>query len=110
MTFDVQEYIDKDGRSPYREWLAKLRDNRARIKVIRQVDRMELGNFGDAKPVGEGVSETRIDYGPGYRIYHAKVGNKVIILLSGGDKSTQNRDIKTAKVFLADYKKGRYDT
>lgn len=104
MNFDIQEYIDQSGKSPYQQWLDRLGNGRAQVKVISQVERMALGSFGDVKPVGGGVSETRIHWGPGYRIYHARVGDKVIILLCGGDKSTQNKDIKAAKEFLADYK------
>lgn len=105
MTYDIQEYEDDNGRAPYTDWLDNLRDRRAQVKIIRQVDRMELGNFGDTKPVGEGVSETRIHYGPGYRIYYARDGGKVVVLLCGGDKSTQSADIKLAKELWSDYKR-----
>ena len=70
----IHEYLDDDGHSPYGSWLASLGDLRAKAKVIMQVDRMELGLFGDSQPVGEGVSELRIHYGPGYRVYYAKEG------------------------------------
>lgn len=77
-------------------WLDRLRDLRARARVQARIERIADGNAGDARPVGEGVSELRIDYGPGYRVYFKKQGRKVIVLLAGGDKSTQDRDIKTA--------------
>lgn len=77
-------------------WLRGLRDGRARARILIRIDRLSLGNPGDVKPVGEGVSEMRIDYGPGYRVYFASRGTKLIILLAGGNKNTQARDIKTA--------------
>ncbi len=102
--FEVKEYINSAGKSPYADWVADLRDQTAQVKILRQTRRMALGNFGDVKPVGNGVSETKINYGPGYRVYHAKVGNQLVILLCGGDKSTQAKDIKQAKQHLQDFK------
>ena len=81
---------------PFRDWLDDLTDLRARAQVIRRIDRAQAGNLGDVAPVGEGVSEMRIHYGPGYRLYFVQRGREIIILLSGGDKSSQTRDIKTA--------------
>jgi len=80
----------------YARWLDGLRDIQARARVLARVERLAAGNPGDAKPVGEGVSELRIDYGPGYRVYFTVRGRTVIILLAGGDKRTQASDIKTA--------------
>jgi len=80
----------------YVRWLDGLRDINARSRVLARVERLATGNAGDVKPVGEGVSELRIDYGPGYRVYFTKHGRTVVILLAGGDKSTQASDIKTA--------------
>lgn len=77
------------------KWLDGLRDLRARARVLARVERLAVGNPGDVEPVGEGVSEMRIDYGPGYRVYY-KQGRDVVILLAGGDKGSQARDIKTA--------------
>ena len=77
-------------------WLDALRDIKARARVQARIERLSLGNAGDVKPVGAGVSEMRIDYGPGYRVYFKKVGRTIIILLVGGDKGSQNSDIKTA--------------
>lgn len=77
-------------------WLDVLRDIRARARVQARIERLAAGNAGDAAPVGEGVSELRIDYGPGYRVYFKKHGRAVVILLAGGDKGTQTADIKTA--------------
>jgi putative addiction module killer protein len=77
-------------------WFRRLRDRRARARIQVRIDRLSLGNPGDSRPVGERVSELRIDYGPGYRVYFARRGDKLIVLLAGGDKSTQARDISTA--------------
>lgn len=77
-------------------WLDGLHDIRARARIQARIERLSLGNSGDVKPVGAGVSELRIDYGPGYRVYFKKVGRTIIILLVGGDKSSQTSDIKTA--------------
>jgi putative addiction module killer protein len=78
-------------------WLAGLRDRRARARIQARIDRLALGNPGDVKPVGSGVSEMRIDYGPGYRVYFVERGTAVVILLAGGDKRTQERDIAVAR-------------
>jgi putative addiction module killer protein len=80
----------------YVKWLDGLRDVRARGRVLARVERLATGHPGDAEPVGEGVSELRINYGPGYRVYYKQQGQDLIILLAGGDKSTQSRDIKKA--------------
>lgn len=78
-------------------WLARLKDRKAKARIQARIDRVEMGNFGDASPVGEGVSELRIFCGPGYRVYFVKQGSVVVILLSGGDKSSQRADIAKAK-------------
>ena len=80
----------------YAQWIDSLRDLQARARVQVRIERLIAGNPGDARAVGEGVSELRIDYGPGYRVYFTKRGREVVILLAGGDKSTQSADIKTA--------------
>lgn len=80
----------------YANWLDGLHDIYARARILVRVERLAAGNPGDVRPVGEGVSELRIDYGPGYRVYYKKQGQEVIILLAGGDKHTQASDIKTA--------------
>lgn len=81
----------------FRKWRTKLKDERARALIASRLDRLAYGHVGDAGPVGEGISELRIHYGPGYRIYFHRRGNTVVILLCGGDKSTQAQDIRTAK-------------
>lgn len=80
----------------FAKWLDGLRDIRARARVMARVQRLAAGNAGDAAPVGEGVSELRIHYGPGYRVYYTQQGRELVILLAGGDKCSQSRDIKTA--------------
>lgn len=80
----------------YSTWFAKLRDRQARARIDVRIRRLSLGNPGDVKPVGEGVSELRINYGPGYRVYFVRRRKAVIVLLAGGDKRTQNKDIRTA--------------
>ncbi len=80
----------------YAKWFDGLRDIRARARILVRVERLAVGNPGNVKPVGEGVSELRIDYGPGYRVYFTQHGQEVVILLAGSDKRTQAKDIKTA--------------
>ncbi len=86
------------------EWLEGLRDERAKGRIVQRLVRLAAGNPGDVKPVGQGVSELRIDYGPGYRAYYIQRGEEIIVLLCGGDKSTQERDIRKAKEIAEDWK------
>ena len=88
----------------FADWLDGLADNRAAERIAQRIVRLEAGLFGDAKPVGNGVSELRIDHGPGYRLYFVRVKQRLIILLCGGDKSSQTRDIRTAKTMARDLK------
>lgn len=80
----------------FAKWIDGLKDIRTRARILVRIERLKTGNPGDVKPVGEGVSEMRIDYGPGYRVYYKKIGQEIIVLLAGGNKKSQNRDIKTA--------------
>jgi putative addiction module killer protein len=89
--------IELKQTETFRKWRLRLRDQRARAAIASRLDRLAQGNASDVKPVGEGVSELRIHYGPGYRVYFQKRGNTIIVLLCGGDKSTQAKDINTAK-------------
>ena len=88
--------IEIRNTDTFAKWIDSLRDIKARARILVRIERLSLGNPGDVKPVGKGVSELRIDYGSGYRVYYKKVGQKVIVLLAGGDKRTQTKDIKTA--------------
>jgi putative addiction module killer protein len=101
----LQEYVTAEGGNPFREWLHALRDIRARAKIRVRLNRVRLGNFGDAKSVGNGVYELRIPYGPGYRVYFARTGSTVVLLLCGGDKSAQKRDVNTAKGYWLDFQR-----
>ena len=85
------------------EWLGGLRDRQARVRILTRIDRLAGGNPGDVKPVGSGVSELRVHYGPGYRVYFAQRGGVVILLLCAGDKRTQSRDIERAVAIAADW-------
>ena len=86
----------------YESWFERLRDREVRFRIIARIRRLSLGNLGDVKPVGEGVSELRITFGPGYRIYIKQQGETLIVLLAGGDKSSQKRDVERAKQLARD--------
>jgi putative addiction module killer protein len=101
---EVCEYVDSRGRVPYRDWVVKL-DTSTRARIIVAVLRMEHGNFSAAKAVGSGLSELRLDFGPGYRIYFGKDGERLVILLGGGTKRRQQADIDAAHALWAEYKK-----
>lgn len=102
----VQEYIDTNERSPYGRWFDDL-NAEAAAKVAIAIKRLELGNLSNVKPVGSGVLEFRIDFGPGYRIYFGRDGSELILLLGGGTKKGQQKDIVTAQTRWTDYKKRR---
>ena len=88
----------------FQAWLSKLRDAQARIRIEIRIDRLAMGNAGDVRPVGSGVSELRIDYGPGYRVYFTRIDGAVVLLLCGGDKRTQSADIKRAISIASNWK------
>lgn len=100
--FDVRHYITRDGEDLIAGWLRKLRDVQAKAAIIRRLNRLE-GNFGDFKPLREGVHELRIDVGPGYRVYYVRSGKTVILLLCGGTKRTQDADIDRACDYWRDW-------
>jgi putative addiction module killer protein len=102
---EIREYETEEGRVPFREWLKDLRDREARARIRIRFNRLRLGNFGDTKSVGQGVSELRISHGPGYRVYYARYGNTIVILLHGGDKGSQSRDIALAQQYWADFQR-----
>lgn len=96
--------LDLIQTDTFRNWLTALRDSSARVRIQVRLDRLALGNAGDVKPVGSGVSELRIDYGPGYRVYFTRIGDTVLLLLCGGDKRTQDADIKRAVAIAKNWK------
>lgn len=100
---ELLEFVTQEGRNPFREWLEGLRDREARAKIRVRLNRIRLGNFGDCKSVGVGVNELRIPYGPGYRVYFGRKDNTIVILLYGGDKKTQSRDIALAQRYWQEY-------
>ena len=99
----VVQYVTAAGKVPYQEWLSRMKDKAAKASVIRRILRIELGEFGDHKRIGDGVSELRIDVGPGYRVYFGAIGKTIVVLLLAGNKSTQSRDIERAKKYWKDY-------
>ena len=99
----ILHYRTVEGRFPYREWVESLADKKARAAVLARVDRLAFGAFGDWKVAGEGVFELRVHLGPGYRAYFGREGKAVVILLCGGDKRSQDLDIKQAKKYWKDY-------
>ena len=101
---ELRLYQTAERRRPFEEWLRGLRDIQARARIEARLARIVAGNFGDCAPVGEGVMEVRIGWGPGYRVYFARLGQMVVLLLCGGDKRTQQRDIQHAKEYFDDYK------
>ena len=103
MPKSVLVYRTRDGRLPFDEWLRALRDANAVARVLARVGRVRRGNLGDCKPVGAGVSELRVDHGPGYRVYFGRKGSTWVILLCGGDKRTQDRDVHQAQQYWDDY-------
>jgi putative addiction module killer protein len=101
---EVQQYQTTDGHIPFALWLAALRDGNAQARVVARLERLAHGLHGDWKSVGAGVYELRIDVGQGYRVYYGQEGNKLILLLCGGDKRTQTKDIENAHAYWKDYK------
>ncbi len=101
----VENYVCPNGTCPFDDWMDSLRDQRARARIRARIARVRLGNLGNCEPVGSGVLELKIDYGPSYRVYFGQVGTKLVILLCGGDKSSQAEDIRRAIEYWEDYKK-----
>jgi putative addiction module killer protein len=105
--YTLEMYVIPLGRIPFEEWLRGLRDAQARARTRVRLARVRLGNTGDAHPVGGGVWELRIDYGPGYRVYYARSGTATLLLLCGGDKTTQTGDIRQAQASWTEYQQRR---
>lgn len=96
-------YADSTGREPFQEWFYGLKDIAGRKRILARLYRLEQGNHGDCAPVGEGVSELRMFFGPGYRVYFGEHDGGLVVLLCGGDKSSQSKDIKQAKAYWREY-------
>ncbi len=103
--YEIFHYLTTEGRDPFQEWLASLRDQHAKARVAVRINRVTAGNFGDHKPVGGGVWELRIDTGPGYRVYYSLAGQQLVLLLTGGDKSSQQADIEKATAYWVDHQR-----
>jgi len=101
---EIYHYLTASGKDVFESWLESLRDDRAEARISARVNRLAGGNFGDRKPVGGGVWELRIDWGPGYRLYYAMIGQTCVLLLCGGDKRKQTADIARAIEYFMDYK------
>lgn len=101
--YQLEFYQQENGGVPFRDWLNSLRDSLAAARIRARLTRVRAGNFGEVRTLGDGVVEIKIDHGPGYRLYYAMTGKTVVLLLIGGDKSTQKRDIKTAKDYWREY-------
>jgi len=99
----IRRYVSESGKDVFGQWLSGLRDARTQAKIVARIDRLAVGNFGDCKPLGGGLFEFRIDWGPGYRIYYAMVGRNCVLLLCGGDKKRQTSDIRRARQYSKDY-------
>ncbi len=102
--YEIRHYVTREGRDIYARWHDRLRDGRARLAVDRRLGRLETGNFGDHKFCMDGVWELRIDVGPGYRVYYGIDSDQIVLLLSGGDKSSQTADIQNAAEYWRDWK------
>ncbi|HEV2521158.1 MAG TPA: type II toxin-antitoxin system RelE/ParE family toxin [Candidatus Acidoferrales bacterium] len=100
---EVRHYVNRSGKDLFEDWLSQLADARAQAKIAARINRLAAGNFGDCKPLREGVCELRIDWGPGYRVYYARLGKVCVLLLCGGDKRKQSSDIDRALELLRDY-------
>ena len=100
---EIKHYIDSTGRDFFEDWRNQIRDVQARIAIDRRLMRLELGNFGDHKPLRDGIWELRIDTGPGYRVYYTKIANTIVLLLCGGDKRKQSADISRACEYWRDW-------
>lgn len=101
----VEEYITSDNQVPFRTWLDNLKDAKARVVIHSRITRLRAGLLGHVDPVGEGVHELKVDFGPGYRVYFGNDGETIVILLCGGTKRTQTTDITMAKGYWKDYKR-----
>ena len=104
---DLQFYMTPSGRVPFIEWFNEFQDQRTQTRIQKRLQHLEHGNFGDCRSVGGGVYELRLHFGPGYRIYFGKIDNTIVLLLCGGDKSSQTQDIARAKTYWLEHKETR---
>jgi putative addiction module killer protein len=105
MEYEIKIYATEEGKEPFRDWLNSLKDIDTQAFVFQRLQRIKLGNFGDCKPIGEGLWEFRIHHKAGIRIYYARVGQQLILIIGGGNKRSQQRDIAKALKYLEDYKR-----
>lgn len=105
----LEFYVTKTGLVPFVEWFDSIKDDKFRLRIQMKLDRVSMGNMGDCKYLSEGVSEFRLDFGPGYRLYFAATDNDIILLLCGGHKSSQRKDIKRAIIYWKDYQARHQD-
>ena len=105
--YEIEIYEDEKGKSPFSDWISGIKDLKSRAKIQARLDRIEFGNFGDAKPItgAKGIYELREHYGQGFRVFYTKIGKKVVLLLAGSTKKDQNKTITKAKEYLADYER-----
>ena len=101
----IEEYITAEGRVPFSQWLKSLNDRKTRARIRVRLDRLSMGNLGDCRSLGGSLYELRLNYGPGYRVYFGEVGERVILLLAGGTKKSQQRDIVQARNFWTDFRR-----
>lgn len=103
--FELQVYESGDGKRPFDLWLDRLRDKTVVARILTRLDRVEQGQWGDTKALGGGISELRFAFGPGYRVYYARYGAQIVVLLAGGDKASQERDIRLARSCFEDFRR-----
>jgi putative addiction module killer protein len=103
MEIEIELYKTASSHCPFDDWFESLRELNTRAKILTRLDRLKLGNFGDCKTLGDGIAELRVHHGPGIRIYYSKIGNKIVLLLCGGDKGSQSKDINKAKEYFKEY-------
>ncbi len=105
----IRIYERTDGKRPFEEWLQNLKDGMSRARIRARIDKVAFGNFGDFKVIGDGINELRYTFGPGFRVYYALKDETVVLLLIGGDKSSQEKDIEKAKMYWKDYKERTHE-
>ena len=105
----LRNYVTESGKIPFLDWINSIKDSTTRHRIRRRLDRVELGHYGEYKVLGDGVCELKLDFGPGYRIYFTEQEDIIVILLCGGDKGSQKKDIQTAKMYWRDLLERNYE-